>query len=179
MGISTFFSDIVMFFIILTTGLTLHQHGIMEISTTKEAAEALRPLAGNFAATLFTIGIIGVGLLSIPTLAGSGAYAIAETFARKQGLDAKPKTAWRFYTVFVLSMAAGMAMYFFKVNPVKALYWSAIINVILAPFLLVGILLVASDKRLMNKQPSSRLALFCVMATALLMFAAAIGMFLF
>jgi NRAMP (natural resistance-associated macrophage protein)-like metal ion transporter len=178
-GIGTFFSNIVMFFIILTTGLTLHQHGITEISTTKEAAEALRPLAGNFAATLFTIGIIGVGLLSIPTLAGSGAYAFAETFAWKQGLDEKPKTAWRFYTVFVLSMVAGMAMYFLKVNPVKALYWTAIINGILAPFLLVGILLVASDKRLMNKQPSSRLALFCVMATALLMFAAAIGMFLF
>ncbi|HLX70736.1 MAG TPA: divalent metal cation transporter, partial [Verrucomicrobiae bacterium] len=82
-GIGTFFSNLVMFFIILTTGLTLHQHGITEISTSKEAAEALRPLAGKFAATLFTVGIIGVGILSIPTLAGSGAYAFAETFVWK------------------------------------------------------------------------------------------------
>ena len=178
-GIGTFFSNLVMFFIILTTGLTLHQHGTTDISTSKEAAEALRPFAGNFAATLFTIGIIGVGILSIPTLAGSGAYAFAETFVWKQGLDAKPKAAWRFYTVFVLSMAAGMAMYFLKVNPVKALYWTAIVNGILAPFLLVGILLVASSERLMHKHPSARLALCCVAITALLMFAAAIGMFLF
>lgn len=177
--LGTFFSNIIMFFIILTTGLTLHQHGITEISTTKEAAKALTPLAGKFAAALFTIGIIGVGILSIPTLAGSAAYAFAETFAWKQGLDAKPKTAWRFYTVFALSMAAGMAMYLLKINAVHALYWTAVINGILAPFLLVGILLVASNRQLMHQQTSSRLALLTVAVTTLLMFVAAIGMFLF
>ena len=98
-----------MYFIILTTGLTLYRHGITNIETSKQAAEALRPLAGAFAATLYTIGIVGVGLLSIPTLAGSAAYAFAETFAWKQGLNEKPKAAWRFYAVFVLAMAAGMA----------------------------------------------------------------------
>ncbi len=178
-GAGTFFSNLVMYFIILTTGLTLHQHGITDIETSKQAAEALRPLAGSFAAGLYTVGVIGVGLLSIPTLAGSAAYAFAETFAWKQGLNEKPKVAWRFYAVFVLSMAVGMALYFLKVNPVKALYWSAIINGMLAPFLLVAIVIVASDSRLMKKQPSSRAARICVAITALLMFAAAAGMFIF
>ena len=91
----------------------------------------------------------------------------------------KPKTAWRFYTVFALSMAAGMTLYFLKINAIKALYWSAIINGLLAPFLLVAIVVVASDARLMKKQPSSKLALFSVSLTALLMFGAAIGMFFF
>src|SRR5258706_6885735 len=178
-GTGTFFSNLVMYFIILTTGLTLHQHGITDIETSKQAAEALRPLAGSFAAGLYTVGVIGVGLLSIPTLAGSAAYAFAETFAWKQGLNENPKVAWRFYAVFVLSMAVGMALYFLKVNPVKALYWSAIINGMLAPFLLVAIVIVASDSRLMKKQPSSRAARICVAITALLMFAAAPGMFIF
>jgi Mn2+/Fe2+ NRAMP family transporter len=176
-GAGTFFSNLVMYFIILTTGLTLYRHGITNIETSKQAAEALRPLAGAFAATLYTIGIVGVGLLSIPTLAGSAAYAFAETFAWKQGLNEKPKAAWRFYAVFVLAMAAGMALYFLKVNPVKALFWTAIINGVLAPFLLTAILFVASDTKLMKKQPSSMVARICVGLTALLMFAAAAGMF--
>ena len=178
-GAGTFFSNLVMYFIILTTGLTLHRHGITEIETSKQASEALRPLAGSFAAGLYTAGVIGVGLLSIPTLAGSAAYAFAETFAWKQGLNEKPKAAWRFYAVFVLSMAAGMALYFLKVNPVKALYWSAIINGILAPFLLTAIVIVASDSKIMKKQPSSLAARIWVAVTALLMFAAAAGMFVF
>jgi Mn2+/Fe2+ NRAMP family transporter len=168
-----------MYFIILTTGLTLHRHGITDIGTSKQAAQALRPLAGGFAATLYTIGVVGVGLLSIPTLAGSAAYAFAETFAWKQGLNEKLKAAKPFYAVFVLSMAAGMALYFFKVNPVKVLYWSAIINGVLAPFLLTAIVFVASDAKLMKKQPSSMVARICVGLTALLMYAAAAGMFLF
>ena len=178
-GAGTFFSNLVMYFIILTTGLTLYRHGIRDIETSKQAAEALRPLAGNFAATLYTLGVVGVGLLSIPTLAGSAAYAFAETFAWKQGLNEKPKAAWRFYAVFILSVAAGMALYFFKMNPVKVLYWSAIVNGVLAPFLLTAIVFVASDARLMKKQPSSMVARICVGLTALLMYAAAAGMFLF
>ncbi|HZM03161.1 MAG TPA: divalent metal cation transporter [Candidatus Saccharimonadales bacterium] len=178
-GVGTFFSNLVMYFIILTTGLTLHRHGVTDIETSKQAAEALRPLAGHLAATLYTLGVVGVGLLSIPTLAGSAAYAFAETFSWKQGLNEKPRAAWRFYTVFVLSMAIGMALYFFKVNPVKALYWTAIINGVLAPFLLTAILFVASDTRLMKKQPSSMAARIWVGVTALLMFGAAAGMFIF
>lgn len=178
-GTGTFFSNLVMYFIILTTGLTLHRHGVTEVETSKHAAEALRPLAGRFAASLYTLGLIGVGFLSIPTLAGSAAYAFAETFKWKQGLNEKPEAAWCFYTVFVLSMVAGMALYFLKINPVKALYWTAIINGVLAPFLLVGILIVASDARIMQQQPSSKLARIIVGATALIMFAAAAGMLFF
>ncbi|HZR18235.1 MAG TPA: divalent metal cation transporter [Verrucomicrobiae bacterium] len=175
----TFFSNLVMYFIILTTGFTLHRHGLTDIENSKQAAEALKPLAGSFAAGLYTLGVIGVGFLSIPTLAGSAAYAFSETFAWKQGLNEKPEAAWHFYTVFVASMAAGMALYFLKVNPVKALYWTAILNGVIAPFLLVAIVIVASDSGLMKKQPSSLAARICVGITALLMFAAAAGMFLF
>lgn len=178
-GTGTFFSNLVMYFIILTTGFTLHRHGSRDIETSRQAAEALRPLAGSFAAGLYMLGIIGVGLLSIPTLAGSAAYAFAETFAWRQGLNEKPTAARHFYTVFALSMGAGMGFYFLKVNPLKALYWTAIINGVLAPFLLVAIVLVASDTRLMKEQPSSLTARFCVGVTALVMFAAAAGMFLF
>ena len=178
-GVGTFFSNLVMFFIILTTGITLHQHGITKIETSRQAAEALRPLAGGFAATLFTVGILGVGLLAIPTLAGSAAYAFAETFGWRQGLDRKVGGARHFYFVVGISTAAGIALDFAKISPLKALYWSAIANGLLAPFLLVGVLLVASSRKLMEKQPSSVLGRAAVGFAALLMFGSAIGMFVF
>ncbi len=175
----TFFSNLVMYFIILTTGFTLHRHGLTHVETSRQAAEALRPLAGSLAAGLYMLGIVGVGLLSIPTLAGSAAYAFAESFAWKQGLNEKATGARHFYAVFAASMGAGMGLYFLKINPLKALYWSAIINGVLAPFLLVAIVIVASDAKLMKQQPSSLSARICVGITALLMFAAAAGMFIF
>jgi NRAMP (natural resistance-associated macrophage protein)-like metal ion transporter len=178
-GIGTFFSNLVMYFIILSTALTLHAHGTTNIETTKEAAEALLPLAGKFAYLLFTVGIIGVGFLAIPTLSGSAAYAFAETFGWRQGLDSKFTAARAFYGVVILSTLIGVALDFAGVNPVKALYWTAIINGLLAPFLLVGVWLVASDRKIMRNQPSSRLGLVFVGLTTLLMFAAAIGMFVF
>jgi NRAMP (natural resistance-associated macrophage protein)-like metal ion transporter len=175
----TFFSNLVMFFIILTTALTLHKHGLTRIETSKQVAEALRPLAGRFAETLFTVGLVGVGFLAIPTLSGSAAYAFAETFGWKQGLDKKPWNARYFYGIVVLSTVAGIALDFVGFNPVAALYWSAVINGLLAPFLLVGILLTASDRRLMQGQPIPVLSRAVVALTTLLMFAAAVGMFLF
>jgi Mn2+/Fe2+ NRAMP family transporter len=178
-GVGTFFSNIVMFFIILTTALTLHRHGLTNIQTSKDAAEALQPLAGKFAAALFTFGVIGVGFLAIPTLTGSAAYALAETFGWHQGLDRKLKTARAFYGVVIASTIAGIVMDFAGINPVKALVWTAIINGVLAPFLLVGVLLVAIDKKIMHKKPSSPLAIVAVSVTTLLMFAAAIAMFVF
>jgi Mn2+/Fe2+ NRAMP family transporter len=178
-GIGTFFSNLVMFFIILTTALTLHKHGITKIETSRQAAEALRPLAGRFAAALFTVGIIGVGFLAIPTLAGSAAYAFAETFGWQQGLDRKLASARPFYFVVAVSTLAGIALDFVGVNAVRALYWSAVINGLLAPPLLVAILFVAVDRKLMGGQPSSRLGLVAVAVTALLMAGAAIGMFVF
>jgi NRAMP (natural resistance-associated macrophage protein)-like metal ion transporter len=178
-GIGTFFSNLVMYFIILSTALTLHAHGTTNIETTKQAAEALLPVAGKFAYLLFTVGIIGVGFLAIPTLAGSAAYAFAETFGWRQGLDSKFTAAHTFYGVVILSTLMGVVLDFAGVNPVKALYWTAIINGLLAPFLLVGVWLVASDRKVMQGQPSSRLGLVSVGLTTLLMFAAAIGMFVF
>ena len=178
-GVGTFFSNVVMFFIILTTAVTLHQHGITKIETSRQAAEALRPFAGGFAATLFTVGILGVGFLAIPTLAGSAAYAFAETFGWRQGLDRKVGGARHFYFVVGISTAAGIALDFAKISPLKALYWSAIANGLLAPFLLVGVLLVASSRKLMEKQPSSVIGRVTVGFATLLMFGAAIGMFVF
>jgi NRAMP (natural resistance-associated macrophage protein)-like metal ion transporter len=175
-GVGTFFSNFVMFFIILTTAITLNRHGITHIETARQAAEALRPLAGKFAATLFTVGIVGVGFLAIPTLAGSAAYAFAETLGWRQGLDKNLKQARSFYALILLSTAAGVGLNFAGINPVKALYWAAVINGLLAPFLLVAILIVASDKKLMQGQPSSRLSWTVVALTTVAMFVAGIAM---
>ena len=176
-GIGTFFSNLVMYFIILTAAVTLHKHGVTQIETSKQAAEALRPLAGSLAYFLYTAGLVGVGLLAIPTLAGSAAYAFAETFKWREGLDLPFKSAQPFYIVLIVSTLLGIAMDFLNINPVKALFWTAVINGVLAPFLLAGILLVASDRKLMQRQPSSWLSLAAVGVITLLMFGAAAAMF--
>jgi NRAMP (natural resistance-associated macrophage protein)-like metal ion transporter len=177
-GIGTFFSNFVMYFIILTTALTLHAHGIKDIDTSKQAAEALKPLVGSIAYTLYTVGLIGVGLLAIPTLTGSAAYAFAETFKWRQGLDERFRGARYFYGVIILSTVVGIAMDFLGINPVKALFWTAVINGVLAPFLLIGILFVACDRKLMNGQPSLWVSRVAVAITMLAMFVAAIAMFI-
>ena len=176
-GVGAFFSNLVMFFIILTTAITLNQHGITKIETARQAAEALRPFAGNFAATLFTLGIVGVGFLAIPTLTGSAAYAFAETLGWQQGLNKKLRQARWFYALILASTCVGVALDFIGINPVKALYWTAVINGLLAPFLLVAILIVAADKKLMQGQPSSRLGWAVVAVTTVAMFAAGVAMF--
>jgi Mn2+/Fe2+ NRAMP family transporter len=178
-GFGTFFSNLVMFFVILTTALTLHVHGLTHIRSSSEAASALRPLAGDFAASLYTIGIFGLGFLAIPTLAGSSAYAIADTFRWRQGLDQKLWRARGFYSIIVLSTAAGVVLDFFNVDAIRILFGAAVINGLLAPFLLVGILIVATDSVAMLGQPSSKPAQAVVGLTALLMFAAAAGMLIF
>lgn len=175
-GVGAFFSNMVMFFIILTTAITLHGHGITRIETSRQAAEALRPFAGRFAATLFTLGIVGVGFLAIPTLAGSTAYAFAETLGWRQGLNKKMRQAPWFYALILVSTGVGVCLDFIGINPVKALYWTAVINGLLAPFLLVGILIVARDKKLMQGQPSSRLGWTVVAIATVAMFAAGIAM---
>ena len=176
-GVGAFFSNMVMFFIILTTAITLNRHGITNIQTSRQAAEALRPFAGNFAATLFTLGIVGVGFLAIPTLAGSTSYAFAETLGWRQGLNKKLGQARWFYALILFSTGAGVALDFIGINPVKALYWTAVINGLLAPFLLVAILVVAADRKLMQGQPSSRLGWIVVAVTTAAMFAAGVAMF--
>jgi Mn2+/Fe2+ NRAMP family transporter len=178
-AVGTLFSNLAMYFIILTTALTLHRNGITNIDTSRDAAAALTPLAGAFAATLFTVGIVGVGLVAIPTLITSAAYALAETFRWKDGLNEKFKAARPFYGVIILSSIIGIALDFADVSPMKALYWAAVVNGVLAPFLLIGILIVASDRKIMRQQPSSLLARLTVAATALAMLGAAVGMFVF
>ena len=176
-GVGTLFSNLVMFFIILTTALTLHRAGITDLESSRQAAEALRPLAGKFAAGLYAAGIIGVGLLAIPTLTGSAAYALAETFGWRQGLDRPFRGAPRFYVIVVLAMLGGIAFDFARVSPLRALYWSAVLNGLLAPLLLAGILAVAVDDRLMAGQPSSWLGRGAVAVTTVLMLGAGVAMF--
>lgn len=177
--LGTFFSNLVMFFIILTTALTLHEHGITDIQNSKDAAQALYPLAGRFAGTLFALGIVGTGLLAIPTLTGSAAYALAETFAWREGLDQRFRGARPFYLVIIVSTFVGIVMNFLNVSPVHALYWTAVINGLLAPFLLLGIIFAARDQKLMKKQPSSIPSIIIVSFATLLMLGAAVGMFVF
>lgn len=177
-ALGTLFSNVVMFFIIVTTAATLNRHGITHISTTRDAAEALRPLAGNFAVLVFTVGVIGVGLLAIPTLAGSAAYAFADTFTWKQGLGRKFGRAPAFYSVILLSTIVAAALTLTKIDPVRALYWSAVINGLLSPFLLLAILIVTIDSKLMNGQPSSRSGWAAVAFTTAAMFIAGIAMFI-
>jgi NRAMP (natural resistance-associated macrophage protein)-like metal ion transporter len=176
-GIGTFFSNIVMFFIILTTALTLHRHGITNIESSRQAAEALRPLAGSLASFLYTLGVIGAGMLAIPTLTGSAAYAFAETFSWREGLDEPFRGAIPFYAVVILSTLLGIVLDVLGINPLKALFYTAVINGVLAPFLLVGILVAASDRKLMQGQPSSWFARILVGLTTLFMFGAVIAMF--
>ena len=178
-GFGTLLSNVVMFFIILTTALTLNAHGITKISSSREAAEALRPLAGDLAMLLYTVGVIGVGFLAIPTLTGSAAYAFSDTFRWRAGLDEKFRRAWAFYAVVALSAAIGVAMDFMSINPLSALFWTSVINGVLAPFLLVGVLAVARDNKIMLGQPSSKLSQLVVFITILVMFGAAIAMFIF
>ena len=177
-GVGTFFSNVVMYFIILTTGVTLYENGVTTIQTSSDAAAVLKPLAGNLAAFLYTIGLVGTGLLAIPTLAGSIAYAWAETFGWSQGLNASLRHARSFYLVIISSMLIGIGLNFTDFHPVEALYWSAVVNGLLAPFLLVGILMVASDEKLMYGQPSPPLARITVGVTILLMFICGAAMFI-
>jgi Mn2+/Fe2+ NRAMP family transporter len=176
-GAGTFLSNLIMFFIILTAALTLHRQGTTDIETSKQAAEALRPVAGNFAAGLYALAIVAVGLLAIPTLAGSAGYAFSESFNWPRGLDRKLPQAVEFYSVILLSVGFGVCMDFIGINPMRFLFWSAVINGVLAPFLLFGILLIAGDAKIMKKEISSLLNRAVVGLTTLAMFAAALAMF--
>jgi Mn2+/Fe2+ NRAMP family transporter len=173
----TLVSNLVMFFIVLTAAITLHANGITSISTSREATAALAPIAGRFASALYALAIVGVGLLAVPTLSGSAAYALAESFHWQDGLDLQFRQAPAFYAVVLLATAGGVAMDYLNLSPIGALYWSAVINGVLAPFLLAGVLLVASDAKVMAQQPSSLLARAMVLLTILCMAGAAVGMF--
>jgi NRAMP (natural resistance-associated macrophage protein)-like metal ion transporter len=171
------FSNLVMYFIILTTAATLHAHGKTSITTAKEAAEALRPLAGQGAYWLFTLGIIGTGMLAVPVLAGSCAYAIAEGANwRKASLELKPRKAWPFYAVIGVAMAIGLALDFAGLDAVKMLFWSAVLNGMLAPPLVVLVVLLTSDKKVMAKRANTPWMRALGWACAVVMSAAAVAL---
>jgi NRAMP (natural resistance-associated macrophage protein)-like metal ion transporter len=172
-------SNIVMFFIIVTTASTLGAHGKHQIASAQEAAQALRPLAGNFAYWLFALGMVGTGLLAIPALAGSSAYVAAETFKFRQGLNETPLHARRFYAVLTLGVLAGMVMALLRVDPIKMLFYSAVVNGVVAVPLVVVVVRIASSKRIMGKWASSVAARAWGWFTAAAMGAAAAGMFAF
>ena len=153
-----FLSNLVMFFIIAATAGTLYAHGITNVATAADAAEALRPFAGNASYLLFTLGIIGTGMLAIPVLAGSSSYAVAESFGWKSGLDYKLNKALAFYGIVILSMLIGLAMNFIGLDPLKALIYSAVANGIVAPAILVMIVLLASSKKVMGQHKNSELS---------------------
>ncbi len=136
------FSNLVAFFIMLTTAVTLHAQGAGDIQTSAQAASALRPVAGEFAFVLFSLGIIGTGMLAIPVLAGSAAYAMAGAFGWRNGLELKPRAAKRFYGIIAVSTLGGVALTFAPIDPIKALFWSAVINGALSvPMMVVMMLL--------------------------------------
>ncbi|MBK7600473.1 MAG: Nramp family divalent metal transporter [Acidobacteria bacterium] len=150
-------SVIVFYFIILTTGATLYKAGLRDIQTAREAAEALRPLAGDAAYILFAVGLIGTGFLGVPVLAGSAAYAISEAGAWRSGINEKPRMAKKFYSVVAFSMFAGMALEYSGVNAIKMLFTAAVVNGLLAPPLLVIIMMISNNPKVMGEHVNGRM----------------------
>jgi Mn2+/Fe2+ NRAMP family transporter len=151
-----FYSDLAAYFIILATAVTLHVAGITNIDSAAKAADALRPLAGNFAFMLFAIGILGVGLLGVPVLAGSGGYALSEAMGWRTGLGRRPRDAPGFYGVIAISVLAGLVIQYLPINPMKALFWSAVINGVVAVPLMAVVILLASSRSVMGEFTASR-----------------------
>jgi NRAMP (natural resistance-associated macrophage protein)-like metal ion transporter len=172
-----FFSNFVMYFIILTTATTLHAHGIVKISTAAQAAEALRPLAGKGAYWLFTLGLIGTGMLGVPVLAGSSAYAVSEAMAWGASLDRPPKLEPKFYGVLAVAMALGLGLDYVGLNAVKMLFWSAVANGVLAPPLIVLVVLLTSDRKVMGDHVNPPLLRCLGWIAAGIMTVAAVAMF--
>jgi NRAMP (natural resistance-associated macrophage protein)-like metal ion transporter len=150
------FSHLVALCIVIATAATLHANGVREIGSAAQAAEALRPIAGDLAFTLFAVGIIGTGILAVPILAGSAAYAVSETFGWTEGLNRKPREAKAFYGVIVFATAGGIALNFIGIDPMKALYWAAVVNGLLAPPLMVVTMLIATNRKVMGRLVLSR-----------------------
>jgi len=144
------FSNLIALFIIISTAATLHVAGITDIQTSAQAAEALRPVAGEFTFLLFSLGIIGTGLLAVPVLAGSAAYAVTETFQWKGGLDSKLWEAREFYAIVALATIGGTALNFTGIDPIKALFWSAVINGVIAVPIMVVMMLLAANPEVMG-----------------------------
>jgi Mn2+/Fe2+ NRAMP family transporter len=173
-----FYSNVTAFFIILSTGLTLHASGVTDINTAAQAASALRPLAGDFGFLLFAVGILGVGLIGVPVLAGSAGYAMCETMGWKWGLERKATDARGFYGVIAVSVLAALVIQYSPISPMKALFWSAVINGVAAVPLMVLIILLTTDKRVMGVFTSGWAVSGLAWIAAAVMAAAAVRMFI-
>ncbi len=167
------FSNLIMFFIIATGAATLHAQGITSVDTAAQAAEALRPIAGDFAFLLFMFGVIGTGLLAVPILAGSAAYAISEAAGWKTGLSLSPRAGSKFYGIIALSLFAGIGVNFLGIPPFRLLYYTAALNGIVAPILIVLILIICNNKKIMGSYINSPLQNILGVAIALIMSIAA------
>jgi NRAMP (natural resistance-associated macrophage protein)-like metal ion transporter len=177
-NVGMIFSNVVMFFIIVTTALTLFAHGKTNIQTAQDAALALEPLAGHLAALLFMLGMVGTGLLAIPALAGSSAYIVAEMLSfRREGLDERPQRAPRFYAVLVIGLVIGIAMPFTGLDPIRALYWSAVLNGVVSVPLIFLVIRIANDAKVMGRWRNSLLANAWSWVTFVLMGLAALALF--
>lgn len=173
-----FLSNLVMYFIILATAATLHKSGQTRVDSAADAAKALRPIAGAAAELLMAVGLVGSGLLAIPVLTASSAYAVSEAFGWKTGLDKKPKRAKHFYAVIAISTLIGLLINFFGLNPIQALVWTSILNGFLAPPLLIVIMLIANNKAIMKSRVNGRMLNFIGWLTTLILFVALVGMIL-
>jgi NRAMP (natural resistance-associated macrophage protein)-like metal ion transporter len=176
-NIGMFFSNFVMYFIILATGSVLFRGGITTINTVQDAASALKPLAGESAYFLFAIGVIGTGLLAIPVLAGSVSYMIAETFGWKEGLNKKWHEAKAFYLILAISILIGFAINLFGINPIKALIFTAVAYGVTAPVLIAIILHICNNKKIMGQYTNNLLSNFLGWITLIVMTVAAVALF--
>ena len=181
-SIGMLLANVVFYFIVLTTAATLYPAGIRQIATAREAAEALRPLAGDKATVLFAIGLVGTGLLAIPVLAGSAAYAIAEVFEWREGLETRPREAPQFYAVIAVATIIGMAIALSGVGAIRALFIAAVVNGVISPILIAAIVVVSNDERVLGEHRSGVVSNVLGLTTVVVMGSAAVamaGMFLF
>ena len=176
-NIGMFFSNLVMYFVILGTAATLFKSGQHDIKSATDAAQALRPLAGDLSAVLLAIGLTGIGVLAVPVLTGSAAYALCETFGWKYGLDTRPSRAKQFYAIIAVATLVAMTINFVGINPIDALFWTAVINGVVAVPLLVLIMLIANNRAIMGSRVNNRWTNVLGWIATIAMGLAALGMF--
>jgi Mn2+/Fe2+ NRAMP family transporter len=172
------FSSLVSLAIVFATAATLHSHGIVDVATSAQAAEALRPIAGEFAFALFALGIIGTGLLAVPVLAGSAGYAVSEVFGWAESLDARPNDARAFYATIAVATMLGASLNFVGIDPVRALYWAAVVNGVLAAPLMAVMMLIVRNPRVMGRLTVSRSMAIWGWAATSIMAAASLAFFI-
>jgi len=170
------FSNLVMYFIILATAATLFKSGHTDIRSATDAAQALRPLAGDAAGILFALGLVGTGFLAVPVLTCSASYAVSEALGWRYGLDQKPTRAKRFYALIIISTVVGVLIDFIGINPIDALFWTAVVNGVLAPPLLVMLMLIANNANIMGDRKNGWGLNLLGWGTTLVMFGAAVGL---